>query len=383
MAVFNDNSRSRDVGATKPPRGLTLLETLLAIALAAVALAMLATAIHLNLKMLESRRGYTEQAQLARSVLRMMADDIRGAHWTHGTDVSGVAELLEGAMPIDGESLGELTGDPSSDETAGGEIAETAEPPTSPGLYGNRYELQVDVSRLPRVDQWLATTVDGARADEDVLGDVKTVAYFLDDGNSTSSITAAAPIQSDALNADSLDPDLSGGLIRRVLDRATASWAQENGNSDLLARGTAVIAPEVVGLEFAYYDGVEWVEYWDSAERGGLPLAVAIAMAVSSTPNRERDDRTVRTDVSSVDANDRSVCVYRLVVDLPMADLKQLEAAAAGSDEEKEEEEEEKEEDAGDETDDEAGQDDGGGSDGGGGPGAGGNIPGGIGGGSR
>jgi hypothetical protein len=190
---------------------------------------------------------------------------------------------------------------------------------------------------------------------------MKTVAYFLNDGAATSTIAAAVPAVP-AVPAGA-DADDVGGLVRRVLDRATASWAAENGNFELLERGTEVIAPEVVGLEFAYFDGVEWVDQWDSTERGGLPLAVAIAMAVSSKRADRRDETPTSVDIVAAGArDDDNVCIYRLVVDLPMADLASLEAAAEGGEEDSEDEDGETSGDDGSDDSSDAGGGDPGGS---------------------
>jgi hypothetical protein len=141
--------------------------------------------------------------------------------------------------------------------------------------------LQVDTSRLPRIDQY-----DAALADR--LSDVKTVAYYLDKG-----------------------------LVRREMDRATAAWAVQQGQLADATAGLEPIAPEVTAIEFRYYDGAEWVDTWDSAEKEGLPLAVEIAIAIGPTQPPASARSAGMFSNRSTEAS--QPLVYRLLVHLPTA----------------------------------------------------------------
>ncbi len=59
--------------------GFTLFELILAIALSAVLLALVGTAITLYLTRIDAGNSRVEEAQLARSILAKIAEDIRGA----------------------------------------------------------------------------------------------------------------------------------------------------------------------------------------------------------------------------------------------------------------------------------------------------------------
>ena len=59
-------------------RGFTLLELMLALGLTTVILLAVSMAIDLHLRSFESRRNYLEQSQLAREILNIVANDIRG-----------------------------------------------------------------------------------------------------------------------------------------------------------------------------------------------------------------------------------------------------------------------------------------------------------------
>ena len=85
-------------------------------------------------------------------------------------------------------------------------------------------------------------------------------------------------------------------------------------------RGSVTTAPEVVGLEFHYFDGEQWSSDWDSWQRRSLPLAVEVAMQIAAP---ERDPRRgLAAKSADLDARDdagKELKVHRLVVYLPAA----------------------------------------------------------------
>jgi hypothetical protein len=256
-------------------------------------------------------------------------------------DVSGVQEMVEGTdldaldagLDVGGESTGgtedrEAGDAPDTggiedmsgmDDTSAGldemasentmDIAGTVEPTSVPGLFGNQYELQVDVSHLPRVDQYeAALTALAQGATPDIVSDVKTVAYFLqiDESQAVSVGLADRPT------------DIGAGLIRREMDRAMTSFASQNGTLDPSAGGGSMLAPEVNYLEFRYFDGLEWQVEWDSEEMGGLPVAVEITVGIDPTSGKDPEtlEVTEATELATADMNEY---LYRLVVHLPAA----------------------------------------------------------------
>ncbi len=305
--------------------GYTLLELMLALTLAGFVLAAIGMAIDLHLRALDSRRTNVEEAEVARAVLRRMADDLRSAVAYTTIDFSSLEDLAIGVVPddfdiddLDGanddpnappedEPLGEDApfGEmPEADPDAAGEeemsLVSRVEPPPVVGVYGNRYELQIDISRLPRIDEYSATvSADGEV--RNIPSDVKTVTWYLITGprnysgldttnpgaapemETTSSMFGSVggtrPMSS---QPEQIDPRTGlpyRGLVRRELDRAVTAWAATNGELPEIVLGE-VLAPEVTQLEFRYFDGTQWLEEWDSEEIGGIPLAVEIAIAV-------------------------------------------------------------------------------------------------------
>src|SRR6478672_9354621 len=79
----------------RPRAGFTLFEVILAIALAAVLLTLIGTAINLYLVQVDAGRTRVEEAQLARSILTMIADDIRATTIYQPQDTSAISQLMQ------------------------------------------------------------------------------------------------------------------------------------------------------------------------------------------------------------------------------------------------------------------------------------------------
>ena len=326
----------RSLHSWSHPSGITLLELLLALGLTGVVMLVITMAIQLHLRILDMRRADVEQAQVARAVLQHIAADLRNAVWYEPLDVSSISALsatgaaseLINAIPGDGEpspaegsSNQELTespigemGDEMGDSELGSlpseniiDIAGTMEPASVPGLYGNQFELVIDCSRLPRVDQYaaMAMSSDPGTAPS-VPSDVKTVAYFLRTGDLTSG------------GAGSSFDSNSNGLVRRELDRAAARYSSGDGSLDPSQYPGQLLAPEVTQLEFRYSDGSSWYTEWDSQQMNGLPVAIEITIGIDPAAGRSSEEFDVADEwqLSAVDVN---LHTYRLVVHLPVA----------------------------------------------------------------
>jgi hypothetical protein len=294
--------------------GLTLLETLLAIALSAVVLYLVGMAIDLHLRVLNNRREQVEQAQLARSILRPIASDLRNVLYSKPTELSGAQGFSSAGGQGTGSDAGGSTSSGSSagSTSTGSGTTDSMTATAKPGLYGTRYEIQIDVSRTPRFDEYeslLITNTDSVM--DDVFSEVKTVLYFWrpDDSNERT--------------------DGQGGLFHHVLDRAVTAWAISNGNLTGLYENAELLAGEVSALEFRYFDGLQWLWEWDSELMEGLPLAVEIMIEIAPM-DRDTGARTVSSSEYEGEYLQGDQ-VYRQVVRLPTADItNQLGTAGTG-----------------------------------------------------
>lgn len=349
--ISGEHSTSRP----KSRSGLTLLELILALSLSVVILAIIGMSIDFHLRALESRQTVVEESILARSILRMIADDLRNSVEPFEADMSVVEQMMANMVKQSAGDVGDLLGDTviggssgsdsgggvdaggrggGGDSGAGGaggsdsgddsalgddllddpeaadepmDVASTAEVPAKPGIYGNQAQILIDASRLPRVDEYMAMTMpDPDTGAVDLASDVKSIAYFVQpaqNGASTSTESFQSVLAPDA--------NLRAGLVRRVRDRAVIAYASENGTLTQQDALGDVVAPEVVNLQFQYFDGYEWWPEWDSNEMEGLPVAVEVVLTLQSRPPR------LRSFVSA--SPTAALRNYRMVVRLPVA----------------------------------------------------------------
>lgn len=319
----------------------TLLEVILSLALIVVATALIGSLMQLFARNFASRGDDIRREQLARALLSQIADDIRGVVISQEYDPSVLEQLMGGgggaggasAMPTDpsglapSSSLASTTTDPTAAATDD-VLAETVSTSLEPGIYGNQFSLIVDVSRIPRPDEYVlqtATLTDSFLTD--VPGDMKTVTYYVQQP------TSMGVADSMTQFATSNDPTAgyAAGLVRRQLDRGVTAYAEEMGDTQRLQQTGDLLAPEVVALEFAYFDGVEWLFEWDSSTQS-LPWLVEITLAMQSASASEANQLSPGLSISSLSYEDRQaygVEVYQLIVAIPGAQLHAADAASA------------------------------------------------------
>ncbi|MDG2380801.1 MAG: prepilin-type N-terminal cleavage/methylation domain-containing protein [Pirellulaceae bacterium] len=314
--------------------GFTLLEVVLAVALTAIIATMIASAIDYHLRQLTVRRTQIEEAQIARAVLKQIADDLRGTVVYRPADFSTVEQLsdtFEGAEALlaGEETIDEMEADEELDSTADSDLSSSSIAASVPGLFGNESQLQIDVSRIPRPEEYSLLTEFGDPSEIITLGDVKTISYFT--VSDPQQFAGSNLGQNFGVATDEAAP--STGLARRIIDRAESRWASENGLGALIDQNMDVFAPEITAIQFAYFDGLEWSTEWDSEQRGGIPVAVEITLVI--LPADKRQFKT-RVEMQSTMAQLTTEDVYRLVVHLPSSDPEELAEFAAGETEDME-----------------------------------------------
>jgi|JI9StandDraft_1071089.scaffolds.fasta_scaffold02305_5 type II secretory pathway pseudopilin PulG len=387
-------------------RAYTLLELLLALALTVLVSGLVGMLLQIYYKSSELSQSEVRQAQIARNLLRMIADDLRSvvryqefddstlssvlsasaggaaggmssdssgassgdssgassggsssAGASPGTGTSGGASMGGGSTSSGGSAMGGSsssspsssgstgssttsdTSSSSSEDTAANttDLAASTTPPPTPGLYGNQYELMVDVSRLPRPDQYYSQQMSSLSTQmPDVPSDIKSVLYYVQ--TSGNSMGIQDPLQSGSLTGIAVEPTAEeaikagGGLVRRQLDRAVTQWANDQGQSDRLMRTGELLASEVVSLEFNYYDGTQWLTQWDSSQQN-LPLVVKIQLGMQDPGIAKTQPLAAGTPVSSMAADQLQtygVRVYELSVAIPGAQLMEPVATDSG-----------------------------------------------------
>ena len=293
-------------------RAFSLLEVILAIALSVVVVYLVAAGIDFHLRQMTIRKTKVEDAQLARAVLRQIADDLRAVVVDRPIDFSGLEEVFgELATVVEGNADEEFEEDSSADEIINATI------PMVPGIYGSAFELQIDVGRIPRYEEYVFQRDYGVSDSTSTLSDTRTVSYFVvRQGASTLVSNSTSNLQ----NLDSLGlapGQAMRGLGRRVIDHSVGRHAMQNGNFAILDERVEMIAPEVAVIEFRYFDGQQWTMEWDTESRGGIPLAIEILLLLSDA-DMSVDELDGRLPNAFMQDPDR---YFRLVVHLPAGEM--------------------------------------------------------------
>ena len=296
--------------------GYTLLELLLSLAISVLIIGMIGTAIQLYLISLTQLQSKIERKQIARGLVQMISNDLRAGIQYKAADYGdlenlvqtqelalddGIAELLAleaqatGAAPPETEPI-------DDEDTEFEPIIDEEAAAFRPSLFGNERSLALDISRLPRMDQY-NSIIAGDNPEEQTPSDVKTMAYFFSDANPSN--TGGVQFSTVA----------SGGLYRRQVDRAVASHAGDSGLVATPDDNSELIASEVADIRFRYFDGEAWQSEWDSQERGGFPTAIEVILVIDPTRSTSGEDYRYDGFNSAVMEQDRSV------VHLPAAEL--------------------------------------------------------------
>ena len=314
--------------ATKHQRtAFTLMEVILALSLSFVILVAIGSAIYLHLNMLEQRQAETERAQLTRSIMQMVGDDLRSAVQYVEYDTSALEEFLGSMDPallalMSGEELTEEDLAAQIPGAAGEETAEEEEettedvlasafPPTRPGLYGTTNEISIDVSRMPRRDQMLF----GFNSSVNKLSDVKTVRYFVGE-----KVMEQNNVANNAGQSNRNQSQVQTGLIRGEMDRALARYVQDFGGAADITQGQELIAPEVTQIQFRYYDGEAWQDEWDSEDLGKLPVAIEFTMVIDPNNNQNNQNQQQNTRQNRNNQQEVQPEIHQKVIYIPISE---------------------------------------------------------------
>jgi hypothetical protein len=289
-------------------KGFTLFEVVLAIGLCGAVMALLAMAIDLYLVRVDTSRTQAETAQLARTLLTKIANDLRAARYSSAAASTSQSFGSAGEASGGGEEAGGQSADTS---TAGSTTAADL------GIFGTLTELRID-RRAERSWRQVKVPSTEVALQADPRDMPQTVEYFFEQGRTMASSDLAA-------GGVSVEAGMEGytGLYRRQSPTATLSTASSNfvsgGTMAESEEVAELLAPEVVQIAFTYSDGTQWYEEWDSSTQEGLPVAVEITVTLFSDllpteqPERQVDEEAQRRDSSRW-------IEYRLLVRIPKID---------------------------------------------------------------
>jgi hypothetical protein len=305
-----------------PRPAFTLFELLLAIALSATLLILIGTAINLYLLRVDTSRTEVEESQLARNILAMIADDVRATTVYQTQDISAIAQLAAATATVDADSIdksgtfsasalktlstlqtkgalqaangqssssssGSSGSGSSGNSSSSSNSSDQSPTDTVPGLNGSLNEIVLDVNRLPRTEELFPpgqkpTATSSSSSSVSAAArptDARTVHYFIRQGN------AMDPSDIAATSLSGTAQQRAGGLVRQTIDQAVRTMAESGGSSDVLDTGQVLIAPEVVRIEFQYYDATQGqaVDTWSMQEQSAMPAAIEVRIWLAAT----------------------------------------------------------------------------------------------------
>ncbi len=291
------DGRRRKVACVATKRGFTLLELILALGLTVIVGAMVTTSIRVYMVQLNRQQNAVEREAVAKATLNMIANDIRAALQYKATDFSGL-QVLQQTIAL---QSGAITEEEIEDEEDGDLVGEEEVVAFRPSFIGGVNSIRVDISRLPRLDQY--NPLITSQAQQRTPSDIRAVSYFF------SSQPGAVD---DALAL--AQASVPGGLYRRSVDRAVANFRGEESIVASPDEDAQLVAGEVAAVSFRYFDGESWNSTWDSEDQGGFPTAVEIRVTVD--PLRSGNPETFQASSRSQE----ELIQHVLTVHLPMAE---------------------------------------------------------------
>jgi len=285
------------------PRGaFSLLEVVLALALSVILFAAITSAIQINLSGLTTQRIRIERKQIARATLAMMANDLRSGIQYKAADFSGLDNLIKSQSMMMGSLMGEESPPAVEQEEPESEVYDEDLVSFRPLFLGTEASVVLDISRMPRLDQY-NPLVSSFQGQAHSPSDIKSIAYFV-------SLTGGE-VQSEI----QFDQTVPGGLYRREIDRAFASYMGDVGMPGNPDQYCQLVSPEIAQLNFRYFDGTDWTTSWNSEEIGGFPMAIEITIVID--PARTS---TKNITYSYTGFNQQTMEQYRQVVHLPVSE---------------------------------------------------------------
>jgi prepilin-type N-terminal cleavage/methylation domain-containing protein len=263
--------------------GFTLLEVLLASAIAVMLLGALYISFDMTLRQTDAGREAVAQGDLGRALVNRMSIDIAGClgpmppksgGGTTGTAVTPTTPTTPSTPApstpapsapsgTDTESEPDSGDDTSTPETGTGTEA-AADVPFQAGVFGGPQQLTLFGSRVP---PGLTNRETVAAGTDQVPADLMRATYYLHSSGR--------------------------GLCRQVRPWVTADGVRNSFDPDRSTEDADLIAEEVTDLYFEYFDGASWAGEWDGSQTQtdgksvqGPPRAVRVTLTLQTPSGR-------------------------------------------------------------------------------------------------
>jgi prepilin-type N-terminal cleavage/methylation domain-containing protein len=259
--------------ATRP--AFTLLEVLLASAIAVMLLGALYISFDLTLRQTDAGREAVAQGDLSRALVNRMAIDFAGCLGPMppksggGTVTEAPSAIVPSttAPPAGEESSSEGSSESDSGSDTGSGTAAAADVPFQAGVFGGPQQVTLFVSRVPpSLVSWEPMMVGV----DQLPSDLARVTYYLSSAGR--------------------------GLCRQVRPWVTADGVRNSFEPDRSTEDLDLIAEEVIDIFFEYFDGGVWLGEWDGSQAQtdgmtvrGPPRAVRVTMTLLLPGGQIRD----------------------------------------------------------------------------------------------
>lgn len=321
----------------------TMLELMIAVGLTSLLMIALFAAMQQYFSLqLDSNEEITRQ-QIARSLLRQMTRDIQsvvfikklandetsgtstsvssgssssssggtsgstGAAFGGSTSGSGTSggtsgnststgSASSGSGVLDGNSYGQSSIDP-----------ETVMTTYTNGLVGTSTDLQLFVSRPEKSLAYVASQDLSLTSERS--SDLMIIRYLMAQSGGGGLASAIADKESIGTESGPI------GIAKLEGDLFGLSTAVETSEESPQLAASKLLAKEVSGLQFRYYDGLTWQESWDSNALNEMPKAIEITLTLR---NQEDAGDAFADDV--VDPYALPETTHRMVVPIPVAE---------------------------------------------------------------
>jgi prepilin-type N-terminal cleavage/methylation domain-containing protein len=317
-----------------PRRGFTLVELLAALGISLLLIAAISAALNIYMRVTTAGQLDVERQQVTRAVIDQLTRDVGSIVFrpaeTAAAEGDASAESESATIDDQRSSSQQGTGaqQGSSTETEE-EITIAVEDPStgysanSVGLVGDSQTLLLNVSRPQRelgYSSPLVATSLTARS-----SDLMSVSWFLATPGGAGLAGAVGNLEQQKIPASERRSSVyqtAVGLARLEGDRMAIDHADLEMDIDALAAESRVIAPEVVSLQFRYFNGLDWEDSWDSTSMDALPLAIEVTIGFQEPP--DKDDKLA--DLTGIVRIGETV---RHVIQVPMAEPYAATSAAA------------------------------------------------------
>ena len=351
MRISRRTSMARVQNAGTHRAAYTMLELMIAVGLTSLLMIALFAAMQQYFSLqLDSNEEITRQ-QIARSLLRQMTRDIQSVVFvkklandeTSGTSTSvsegssstsssggtsGASSSTSGGASSGGSTSGTgtsggagnssvSTGSTSSssgtlDGNSYGQSSidpETVMTTYTNGLVGTSTDLQLFVSRPDRSLSYVASQDLSSTSQR--TSDLMIIRYLMAQSGGGGLASAIADKESIGTESGPI------GIAKLEGDLFGLSTAVETSEESPQLAASKLLAKEVSGLQFRYYDGLTWQESWDSNALNEMPKAIEITLTV-----RNQEDAGDAFTGSDKDTDPYALpeTTHRMVVPIPVAE---------------------------------------------------------------